>query len=147
MRSNKNNLIKIDAYKENWYALAACMCSPKVRSRSHAFSLMGMKIKHEPGVSISKNIEFDKKEVEALYKEFKSVRQVAIKLGCNPSSMANFFKKENIETLEVKPMLSDKYDKNKIWELRNKGKTVKEIAIAMGYTYPSLYKYIKANIG
>lgn len=145
-RALEQEFLKLEAFKENWYALAACICSSKIRSRSHAFSLMGIKVMHEKGVSVSKNVEFDREQVQKLYKELGSVRQVAIKLGCSPSSIAYFFKKEKLEMFEERPKLSDDYDKNRIWELRNSGKTIREIAEVMGYTYPSLYKYIKANI-
>jgi len=157
MRSREEELRKIGLFKPNWYALIACICAEKETSVFQGCKSLGIELKDEKlgkaikdktRVTINNKgrapVQFDLEEVKRLYKELKSVRQVAIKLKAYDVTVKKFMVANDIEIIK-KSIVSDSYDMLDVLRLLQKGDDLKQIAQIKGYKYASFYKFMNGN--
>lgn len=144
MSSRQEKFNKIKTYKENWYALIACICSEKTKSVSESCRLLGLNLKSERAEKIIyKEPRFDLDNVKKLYEEIGVVRQMAIKMKVCEATLRKFMKTNEIVIDKIKPKISDSFDKNKIKTLKKEGKNTKDISLITGYEYQNLNKLIR----
>lgn len=130
MVCHQSDILKINTFTQNWYALLVCVCSSETNSVAQACSSMGIKL------------TLNKIEVKDLYEKLGSVRKVAIELDCNQMVLAKFMIRNEIERNVKRHKISDKYNKTEIIRLRKEGKGSVYIAKTMGYEYASLYNFV-----
>jgi len=133
-------------YKENWYALIACICSEKSRSVSKSCKALGIELKSEKTEKrVYKEAMFNLDDVKKLYKEIGIVRQMAIKMDVCEATLRIFMKANGIKTGKIRPKISDNFDKNKINILRKEGRNLKDISLITGYEYQNLYRFMEVT--
>jgi len=121
MNSRQEEFNKISMYKENWYALIACICSERTKSVAESCKGLGIKLKSERHVKIYKEPIFDLDKVKALYEELGIIRQMAIKMGVCEGTLRLFMKANGIETNKLKPKISDGYAYHNLDKLMKEG--------------------------
>ena len=140
---------KIDTYKVNWYALTACICAKKEMSVAQGCKSLGIELKESKGGSGNryknryKKANFDKTQVEKLYKELKTVGKVALSLDVCESSLRKFMLINGI--IVVRTKITDSYDMKEIKRLISTGKNLVEVSKITGYKYFNLYKFMQEN--
>ena len=143
MSSRQIEFNKIKKYKENWYALIACICSEKPRSVTQSCKVLGVALKHENTVRMEYRVpRLDLDTVKKTYEEMGNVRQMAIKMDVCEPTLRKFMKVNGIMT-KIKPKISDSFDINKIVELRKEGNNVRDISLITGYEYYNLDRFIR----
>ena len=141
MSCHQSDILKVNTFTQNWYALLVCVVSSETNSVSQACSSMGIKLKAEQFKRLNLST-LNKIEVKKLYEKLKSVRKVAIELDCNQMVLAKFMIRNGIERNMIRHKISDKYNKTEIIRLRKEGKGSVYIAKIMGYEYASLYNFV-----
>ena len=142
MCCHQSDILKVNTFTQNWYALLVCVCSSETNSVAQACSSMGIKLKAEQFKQFNNLSTLNKIEVKKLYEKLRSVRKVAIELDCNQMVLAKFMIRNGIERNMTRHKISDKYNKTEIIKLRKAGKGSVYIAKILGYEYASLYKYV-----